>query len=68
MKKTFVITEKNQIFVQIPEDNQWGFCLADDDQSWPGGLGIAKKWTAIDPDDPRISERDHENLDWLLDD
>lgn len=25
--------------VQLPADNEHGFVLADDDQTWPGGLG-----------------------------
>jgi len=68
MNATYVITNKNQILVQAADDDsQFGFSLHDDDQTWPGGLGIAAEWTAIDRDDPRITPEDHARLDWLLD-
>jgi hypothetical protein len=27
--------------------SQWGFYLADDDQTWDGGFGIAKEWHPV---------------------
>lgn len=63
----YVITEDDIILLQLPADNQWGFVLADDDQSWPGGFGIASRWEAIDDDDPRISTGDRDYLQCWLD-
>lgn len=55
------------ILLQLPDDNQWGFVLADDDQSWPGGFGIASEWEALEDTDPRITHEDRERLQYLLD-
>lgn len=62
----YVITNDDQILVQIVDDNRWGFSLTSDDQTWPGGIGVASSWEIISPNDPRITEQDHEDLDWLL--
>ncbi len=59
--------ERAIVLVQIPASNQWGFELADDDQTWPGGFGIASEWEALEDDDPRITDEDRERLGWLLD-
>lgn len=68
MNGTFVIAQNGIIFVQIEDLNsQHGFYLTDDDQTYDGGYGSgAITWEAIEPNDPRISEVDHERLDWLL--
>jgi hypothetical protein len=63
----YVLTDKGDILVQVPEDNQHGFSLCSDDQTWPGGFGIAQSWEALKDDDPRITADDHENMDWILD-
>ena len=63
----YVITEAGSVLVQVPADNRWGFCLCDDDQSWPGGFGVASNWEAVADDDPRITTADRERLQWLLD-
>ena len=59
----YVRTRSGTILLQLPDDNPWGFVLADDEQSWPGGFGW-EEWEAI-PDQeapPEVRER----LDWLL--
>lgn len=64
----YVLTDDGLILVQVPDpDSRWGFYLADDDQSWDGGFGIAGKWELLSADDPRISADDHERLDFMLD-
>lgn len=62
----YVICENGLILVQTPDDNQWGFTIHSDDQSWPGGFSIGS-WTAIRDDDPRISDLDRESLGWIID-
>lgn len=53
--------------MQVPDDDsQWGYYLTDGDQSWDGGIGIAKEWTTLHADDPRITDADREELDHLL--
>lgn len=64
--KTFVTNGAGGYLVQIPSDNEHGFVLADDDQTWPGGLGCGwSEWTLVDRADvpPEVEER----LGWLLD-
>lgn len=63
----YVVTDSGKILVQTPENNLWGFSLQDDDQSWPGGFGIAQSWDAIEADDPRITPAVRERLQWILD-
>jgi hypothetical protein len=66
IKAGYVQTDLGQILAQLPADNQWGFVLADDDQTWPGGLGAATEWELLANDDPRITDADRERLSWLL--
>lgn len=63
---TYVVTDAGGVLVQLPADNRWGFVLADDDQSWPGGFGVAQTWEAVSHDDPRITDDDRDRLGWLL--
>jgi hypothetical protein len=64
----YVITETGKVLVQVPDtDSRWGFYLADDDQTWDGGFGVASEWDAIADDDPRITDDDRERLGWILD-
>lgn len=63
----YVITGDGTILVQVPNDNQWGFMLCDDDQTWDGGFGVASEWEPIANDDPRITDEDRERLQWILD-
>jgi hypothetical protein len=63
----YVITERGLVLVQAPADNRWGCLLADDDQTWDGGFGIATEWEPIDDDDPRITAEDRERLEDTLD-
>ena len=56
---------QGEVYLQLPADNQWGFVIADDDQTWdfpPFG-----EWEAIDDDDPRITPERREMLQWILD-
>jgi hypothetical protein len=65
----YVVTEDGLILVQVPsEESRWGFYLADDDQGWDGGFGIASEWDLIADDDPRITEDDRERLGPILED
>ena len=63
----YVLTDGGTILVQLPADNDWGFVLADDEQSWPGGFGIATEWALLTNDDPRITNAIRDALGWLLD-
>lgn len=68
MSRAFVITERGDVLVQIEDpSSQWGFQLASDDMTWDGGFGSgAGTWQVVDYHDPRISDEDHDRLDWLL--
>jgi hypothetical protein len=63
----YVITDTGTILLQIPDNNRWGFSIQDDDQTWPGGLGIASEWEVLKDTDPRITDADRERLQWILD-
>jgi hypothetical protein len=64
----YVITETGKVLVQVPdESSRWGFYLADDDQTWDGGFGVASEWDLVADDDPRITDADRERLGWILD-
>lgn len=43
----YVRTSNGEFYVQIPDDTFYGFTLYSDDQSWPGGLGLAASWQAV---------------------
>lgn len=64
--KGYVLTNNGDILVQLPVHETWGFVLADDDQTWPGGFGAATDWELLADDDPRITDEDRERLGWLL--
>lgn len=66
VKKGYVIDRKGNVFVQIPEDNQWGFSIASDDQTWPGGIGIGD-WSLIPENDRKVTPQVRESLQWILD-
>ena len=66
MDKSFVVTDRGDVLVQVPAANPWGFSLCDDELSWPGGFGIARTWEVIDEFDPRISNEAHQRLDFLF--
>jgi len=68
LHKGFVLHEKAGILLQLPAENQHGFILADDDQTWPGGFGLGNaSWECLANDDPRITDEDRERLEWMLD-
>lgn len=67
MDRTFVVTDKGTVLVQVEDAaSEFGFYLADDDQTWPGGFGVATRWESVSESDPRITADDHDRLDWLL--
>ena len=52
----YVETDTGEILVQLPADNQWGFLLADDDQTWDGGFGCgATSWKPLPEDAPQLT-------------
>jgi hypothetical protein len=64
----YVIIDTGGVYVQLPApESRWGFVLADDDQTWDGGFGLAAEWEAVPDDDPRVTDEDRERLSWLLD-
>lgn len=63
----YVLTDAGDILVQIPDDNRWGFYLADEDETWEGGFGVASSWEPLDDDDARITDADRERLGWIID-
>lgn len=66
VQKTFV-TDGSRFLVQLPDDNQFGFVLADDDQTWEGGFGSGmKSFRAVGPEE--VPDEDLERLGWMLDD
>lgn len=62
----YVITNSGLVLVQLPDDNQHGFVLADEDQTWNGGFGVADEWELVPDDDARISDEDRRRLAWVL--
>ena len=67
-KTGYVIGSNGKIYVQLPADNQFGFVICDDEQSWAGGVGSGlADWTLIANNDSRIADEDRERLAWILD-
>ena len=66
VKAGYVITSNGTVLAQIPADNQWGFAISSDDQTWPGGFGV-DDWELLASNDPRITDADRERLQWILD-
>lgn len=60
----YVKTSKRQWLVQLPDKNPWGFVLADDDQTWAGGFGIASNWKCVPA--KKVPKRVRERLGWML--
>ena len=59
----YVLTSEGKYLVQVPSKNEWGFSLCSDDQSWPGGFGIATEWEIVHD----VPAEVRENLGWILD-
>ena len=58
--------ESGRVLVQTDDDNEFGFVLADDEQTWPGWFGPGvKSWKVVAASE--VSEEDQEKLGWLLD-
>jgi hypothetical protein len=51
------------VYVQKPDDNQWGYSLFSEDQAWPGGFGI-DTWEMVGEAD--VSAEDRERLGPVL--
>ena len=64
-EKNYVKTDTNMVLVQVPDDNEFGFSLCDDDQSWPGGFGVARRWEIIP--ESEVPDEDRERLGWIFD-
>lgn len=62
----YVLTDHGTLLAQLPDDNRWGFVLADEDQTWEGGFGFGCSWELLADNDPRITEADRERLGWLF--
>lgn len=68
VKAGYVLGSNDKIYVQVPADNQWGFEICDENESWPGGVNSGlKSWTLLSRDDERITNDDRSRLDWVLD-
>ncbi len=63
----YVLTDRGDILLQLPVDNACGFVLADENQLWPGGVGIACKWEALEDNDARITPEMRKRLRWMVD-
>ena len=61
----FVVSESGAYFVQLPQDNEFGFSLFDADQSWPGGIGAARTWTAVARES--VPPEVEESMGWIVD-
>lgn len=64
MAREYVRTAEGKYLVQIPDDNQWGFSLVDDEQGWAGGFGIATEWEIVPTEE--VPANVQETLGWIL--
>ena len=63
----YVLCSNGDILAQIPEDNQYGFSLLSDDQSYPGGIGCGSRtWRLLPDDHQAILRSDREKLGWII--
>ena len=62
---TFITDGSGNYLVQMDDDSQFGFSLADDYQAWAGGFGSGwRSWTAVAPED--VPEEERARLGFLL--
>jgi hypothetical protein len=71
VKAGYVKDTKGRYYVQLPDDNQWGFSICDDNQTWPGGFGLlanhgVSTWHMVPEDE--VPPEEQERLGWILDD
>lgn len=68
ISRCWVIGSDGNVYVQEPEDNQWGFSLADGESTWAGGLipGLSS-WETVEEDDVRITQEHRDAMEWLFD-
>jgi hypothetical protein len=65
MSAIYVKTAAGKHYVQAPDSNApGGVVLLDEEQSWPGGIGLTSAWTAVD--DSAVPAADRERLGWLV--
>ena len=65
MESQYVLTNKGEYLAQVEDvESPWGFYLADEEQSWPGGFGIAASWKIIHPE--KVPSRVRKRLGWLV--
>lgn len=61
----YVKTDRDQYFIYVKDpESKFGFYLADDDQSWNGGHGIANEWHRVKASEVPRSVRNR--LGWIL--
>ena len=63
----FVRTNSGNFYIQLVDDQLFprhGFALLSDDQTWEGGVGCARSWVIVSPEDVP-AERRQELLDAL---
>ena len=61
----YVRSDDGDWYVQIPAENEWGFSLCDEDQSWPGGFGAGRVWQVIPAQ--KVPRAVRNRLDFLFD-
>ncbi|MBU1655138.1 MAG: hypothetical protein KJ558_10000 [Gammaproteobacteria bacterium] len=55
----------DRYLVQLDADNQFGFVLADEYDTWPGGFGSGMpSWKAVETED--VPQEDRDRMEWLL--
>lgn len=64
IKPGYVRTKTGFVLVLRPAHNRWGWELADEDLTWPGGIGAADSWEYID--ESEVDPADRMRLGWLL--
>lgn len=65
IKTGYVVTEDGSWYVQRPANNQWGFEICDDEQSWAGGLMAGMPTFRLVPES-EVPAEVKESLGWIL--
>jgi hypothetical protein len=55
-----------QIYIWVADDNSQGFTIIDENESWPGGLGLAQPITCKPDDDWVIDQKVRDRLGFIL--
>lgn len=64
ISKRYVWCETGEYYVQARDDNQFGFSLYSNDQTFPGGFGVGGEWVVVPAREVPREER--ERLGWLF--